>query len=252
MQRNTWISKWPRLDQPKFRIFGFHHAGGSTAAFVGWEKNLPPDVELCCIQIPGHWERPKENLVRGMSELVSALDQSLVSELNVPFAVVGYSLGALIGFEWLRQLRLRSGPMPFHFVSIARSCPKTPAPSPALHTMTDDHAFLNQVEKLYGQLPASLKADAEIFNFFVTILKADLQILETYQYQQEPPLNVPITCVAGMNDVTVTNAGFQGWEKETTAVYSNQRFPGGHLVLKDSSDAVIKFVVQRLAQQFRT
>src|SRR6059058_5813767 len=81
------------------RLFCFPYSGGSAFAFRTWPDYLPPDVEVCAVQLPGRENRLREPPARRVAPLVDALFDSLVEQLDVPCALFGHSLGALLAFE---------------------------------------------------------------------------------------------------------------------------------------------------------
>jgi len=66
---------------------------------------MPPEVELCAVQLPGRESRLREKPFVRLPPLVRAVRESLRPYLHKPFAFFGHSMGALISFELARELR---------------------------------------------------------------------------------------------------------------------------------------------------
>src|SRR5687767_8117681 len=109
MTPNANSSIWFRCPQPRpqarFRLFCFPYAGGGLAAYRSWPNQLPADVEVCPIQLPGRDERMAENPFSDLPALVEALTEALAPRLAAPYALFGHSMGALIAYELVRGLR---------------------------------------------------------------------------------------------------------------------------------------------------
>jgi medium-chain acyl-[acyl-carrier-protein] hydrolase len=78
------------------------------------------------------------------------------------------------------------------------------------------------------------------------MLRADLKMLETYEYPVEPPLDCPITAYCGTADARVTVQSLDGWAQQTTGTFDVETFPGGHFYLQAERQALLDSVVRRL------
>src|SRR5919106_1717821 len=87
------------------RLFCFPYAGGSASIFREWPNELPANIQVCAIQLPGRQNRLAEKPITRISELVPALAEAFRAHCELPFAVFGHSMGALVAFEFVRQLR---------------------------------------------------------------------------------------------------------------------------------------------------
>src|SRR4051812_7546548 len=101
---SPWVSIFRPNPRARLRLFCFPYAGGSSLIFRQWPGELPPDVELCAVQLPGRGGRLRETPFKRMSPLVEALAEVLPPFFDRPFAFFGHSMGATIGFELARRL----------------------------------------------------------------------------------------------------------------------------------------------------
>src|SRR5205085_7159896 len=115
--------------------------------------------------------------------------------LRPPFAFFGHSLGALIAFELARILPV---PPSHLFVSSSRA-PQLPRRSSPLYQLPDAE-FLTAMQTRYQALPAVVLADREVLTHFLTILRADFTLFDTYQHRPGKPLSSPITVYGGEED----------------------------------------------------
>ncbi|MEK8173840.1 alpha/beta fold hydrolase [Streptomyces sp. M19] len=81
----------------RLRLLCFHHAGGTASSFAAWQRAFPPDVAVVPVQLPGREHRGAEPRYRDLAALVADLDDELSPLLELPYAVYGHSMGALIG-----------------------------------------------------------------------------------------------------------------------------------------------------------
>src|SRR2546427_5678317 len=96
---NPWIVCHKPNPQARLRLICFPYAGGGASVFRMWANDLPPEVEVCSVQLPGRENRLREPTFTHLTPLVHTVAPILCPYLHLPFAFFGHSLGALIGFE---------------------------------------------------------------------------------------------------------------------------------------------------------
>ena len=57
---DVWVPFRKPNARSRVRLFCFAHAGGSASFFERWSADLPPEVELCSVQLPGRETRLDE------------------------------------------------------------------------------------------------------------------------------------------------------------------------------------------------
>ena len=213
--------------------------------FRTWPSRLPPDVELYLIQPPGREERFREPRFTRVAPLVEALAPVVTPHLDKPYAVFGYSMGGLLGFELIRALRRRGAPMPQRLFVAARPAPHLYETRPPLYTMPDDQLF-DELDRRYGGIPSEALKNPEIRSVFVPLLRADIEMIETYRYEDEAPLDCPITVYGGIGD-RITPDELSGWSQHTRWPQPPQMFDGGHFFIQSDPGPLLGAVSRLLA-----
>lgn len=241
-----WVSINPARGRSLGRLFCFPFAGGGAAAYYPWSKHLPPDIELVRILLPGRESRLREPLVTRIGPLVAVLVDELTPWLDRPFAVYGHSIGALVAFEFSRELRRRHGLVPAHlFVSAYRAPHLPPIESPFAHL--PDEEFIDRISQ-YGGIPELVAKSQELMDIFLPILRADFEISETYVYREEFPLECPITAFGGVSDPKIDRHRITAWKMHTSMRFNVHFFEGGHFFIQDSKDVVLDQMSYYLTQ----
>jgi surfactin synthase thioesterase subunit len=192
-------------------------------------NHLPPQIDLWAVQPPGRGNRLNEHCLTRLTELVSALSSELPPYLDRPFILFGHSLGALASFELIRHLRRQGLPLPQVLIVSGQGAPQLPNPNPLLHRMPEHE--LIQMLRQYGGTPEAVLREADLLQLLLPSLRADFEMLETYTYQPEDPLDCPIVVLGGQSDPRVPIPDLQAWREQTSASFSSQLFPGGHFFL---------------------
>lgn len=225
-----WVHCLRPNPNARLRLLCFAHAGGGASSFARWGLELPGDIEVCAIQLPGHEERFREPPIMRLTDLLPLLLEQIGPLLESPFAFFGHSMGALISFELARTLEQHHGRSPVHLFISSRRAPHLPPLQPLLHRLPDA-AFLRAMQSQYEAIPAAVQHDAEMLALVLRILRADMELLECYTFQPAPALRCPMTVVGGIQDQTLEQEELASWQIHTAAAFRLRLFAGGHFYL---------------------
>jgi medium-chain acyl-[acyl-carrier-protein] hydrolase len=70
-------------------------------------------------------------------------------------------------------------------------------------------------------------------------IRADFEVIASYEYTEEAPLAWPFTVFGGIADVLVSEDSLRAWQAHTTAPIILERFPGGHFYLAGWSSRIV-------------
>jgi surfactin synthase thioesterase subunit len=221
-----------------YRLFCFPHAGVGPSVFRGWPDQIPADIEVCLIQLPGREGRLRERLHLSIETLVPSLIEEMLPLLDRPFAFYGHSLGATVAFECARRVRRNLRLEPVHMFIGASQAPQLAWTHSLMRSLPEDQ-FLGEMAKRYGALPAEVMTEREMRALVVPILRADITMIETYVHLPEPPLSSDITVFGGLKDHMVKRSELESWRDQTSGRFRLQMFDGNHLFLKSHKDQLL-------------
>lgn len=243
--RTPWLASRKRDRNSRLRLFCFPYAGGGDFIFREWQKGLPDDIEVCPVQLPGRGARIMEPPFTELVPLVEAASFALAPHLDRPFAFFGHSMGALIGFEILRQLRRDNGSQPVHLFVSGRCSPQT-AKDPTLHELPDSE-FIEMLRRLNGT-PKEVLEDPALMELVLPIVRADSAVCDSYMYAPEPPFDFPITAFGGLEDPTLSRDCIEGWREHTTNSFVVRMLPGDHFFLDTLKSSLLEAISKGLHQ----
>jgi surfactin synthase thioesterase subunit len=245
-QLDAWLAfRHPNL-RARLRLFCFPYAGGGASVFRSWHSLLPMQVEICPIQLPGRENRLNETPFKRLSVLVDELVDVLLPVFDMPFAFFGHSMGALVGFELTRRLRQYNQPLPFQLFTSGSGAPQMPNQKSPIHQLPKEE-FIAAVKYLKGT-PDEVWQHEELVKILLPYLRADFEICESYIYQPEAPLSIPITVYGGRQDPKVGIEQLGAWSKQTINSCVVHLFPGGHFFLHNSREQLLMTLSQDLNQ----
>ena len=219
--------------------------GGASVVFRTFGSRLAPVAALCPLELPGRGARRSEALSRRVRELAVRLAGSLEDLRDDSLALLGHSLGALLAFEVARELRRRGGPRPSHLFVSSRRGPRILEAEAPIHGLPDA-SFVEQVQRRYHAIPEEVLREPDLMELLLPTLRADFEMLETYEYVDEPPLDCPITALGGVEDARATLVGLEAWRVETTGAFQLRRFPGGHFYFREAEGELATLVRRTL------
>jgi surfactin synthase thioesterase subunit len=184
-----------------------------------------------------------------METLVETLVEALRPLLDRPFAFFGHSLGAIVAFETARSLRGR-GLSPAHLFVSGNIAPHLPDPAPPIHALPAD-AFLRELKELNG-MPQAVLDSQELLDIMLPVVRADFTLLETYQYDSQPPLDCPITAFGGLQDPRTTRSGLEDWRTQTVGTFDLIMLRGDHFFLDAERPLLLHAIAQRLLRKDST
>ncbi|OXI94440.1 MULTISPECIES: thioesterase II family protein [Burkholderia] len=222
--------------KPDARIYCLPYAGGSASIFAGWRQALPANLEVCAIELPGRGGRFSEPALTHMDAVVDELVRVVGDRADVPFALFGHSMGAVIAVELARRL-VDLGRRPTALVASACAAPHLPLRREhVLHVLPRD-ALIDALIRLNG-LPAVALERRDFIDTFMPTIRADLQCRETWRSTPRD-LGIPVHVLAGKDDELVSEADALAWQVFTSTQFSITRFDGGHFFIQSAMQAVL-------------
>jgi len=229
------------------RLYCLPHAGGSASMFVPWSRGLD-GVAVRPVEPPGRGTRLGQTPYTGMTALVDDLAQAFLAEQpDGPYAVYGHSLGALVAFELVRELRRRGAPLPVHLFVSGCLAPDDPSQDdePPIGSLSD--AQVADTLRRIGGTPEHLLRDRTAMRLVLPPFRADFGVKQSYAFVPQEPLGVPMTAIAATADPRVGAAAMRGWERHTADRFELRTVTGGHFAVLEQAEATQRIIRRALA-----
>src|SRR4051794_6166262 len=102
---STELSRWlsacvPPKPNATARLWCFPFAGGGASAYHPWRKMAPQWLAIEPMLLPARERRISENLYTQMDALTEPMVRALGPAMRQNVSLFGYSMGALIAFEF--------------------------------------------------------------------------------------------------------------------------------------------------------
>ncbi|HZL96669.1 MAG TPA: alpha/beta fold hydrolase [Vicinamibacterales bacterium] len=245
MASTPWMVLPRRSASARFKLFCLPYAGTGASLFHPWSDKLASTLEVCPIQLPGRENRVTEQSFATLEPLVQTLADVLPPVLDGPYALFGYSMGALVAFELTRELRRRQLRLPSKLLVAAHPAPHLVRRRKPVHHLPESR-FIQAIRRLHGT-PDAVFEHGELRALMLPLLRADFAVCETYAHEADAPLECPITAFGGHHDHEVNRRELEAWREQTRAEFSLRLIPGGHFFIHTASAMLMGGIHDELA-----
>lgn len=244
ISKDKWFQVPLPVRNPRSRLFCFSYAGGNASAYREWYKNLPRDVELCNVQLPGRGSRFKESAYTNLNSLLDGLEIAITPYLDKHFSFFGHSMGAQVAYELARRLKDKGLTQPDCLFVSARKAPQVPLKRRPIHLLPEKE-FRAEIERLNGT-PKEALNNPELMDIISPILRADCQAIETWEYKPSLPLEIPVVALGGVQDKHVSIEELEKWSEVTKGPFEIQLFSGDHFYIHQATEALLGVVAKNI------
>ncbi len=186
----------------------------------------------------------KEPLLTRLDLMVEdVLRQLQRDDLTRPYAILGHSMGAYLGYLVAHRLIQTDLPPPRQLIVSGRHAPSMPREE-SKHKLPKPE-FIAKLRELEG-CPPEILEHSELMDFFEPLLRADFQAVETWIYQPQLPLHIPLIVLRGLYDKEATLSEVLAWQQECVQPMVLKEFQGGHFFIFERVQEVCQVISQTL------
>lgn len=246
----SWIRHGPAPAHARLRLLCFPHAGAGASSFNGWIRYLPQHIELVRAQLPGREDNCAGGPFTCMDHLVPKLFGHLAPLFDRPLAIYGHSMGALVAFEVVREMRRQGLDPPIALFVSGRRAPHKPLRRTMLHRLSDAD-LVAHLSNMGGTSPALLSA-AKWRERYLPTVRADLELSDIYQYRIEAPLQCPVHALLGEDDDEMHRVDWEAWSEQASGYFRRTLVPGGHVFSQAQQAVLVASISETLTELLET
>lgn len=221
-----------KAEQPRLRLFVFHHSGGSHLTYRDWPSCFPSGWDVRIPDAPGRGPRDRRAPLTEAGALIEHFLHELDSGLRGRYAFFGHSMGGLVAYELTRRL-LDLGRTPPVWLGVSARGTLHPDGDPVRRHLLPDDELRRELAEMGGTPPSVLDHE-ELWDLFAPTLRADLRMSETWRTKPlTAPLPVPLSVFGGTRDQVAPPHRLEGWAAFSERFLGRHLFDGGHFYFQD-------------------
>ncbi|WP_187355117.1 thioesterase II family protein [Paenibacillus tengchongensis] len=241
------------------RLFMLPPAGGDVSTYLRWEEELPNEVELALVRLPGRGARIAEPAFDRAETLTEVLADEIAAYTDLPYVLFGHSMGGLLAYELVQKLHRRGVRLPETVIISSMKAPcymdtftesLTSDASDKLYLKSDDE-FIDTIIGL-GGIPDALIRNREFLQLILPTFRQDMKLCETYNPDEALAVPVSFEIYGGNRDSIATREELEGWRRFTGGNFALTLFQGGHFYFADHPQVVLFHLRNKLADICRT
>lgn len=172
-----------KKEDKKIQLIVLGYAGSDATGFNVLRSFLDESILLSVVEYQGRGKRRKEPFYRNCDEQVRDVAKQIqnlrIAEL--PYAILGYSMGAEVLYELFAQKFIVEAPI---CTFVAAHEPPDVDCMGKQFSIDDDKKFMEHM-KVYGGMDERLLQDPRFAGIYTARMKADFRMLQDYRFNGE-------------------------------------------------------------------
>ncbi|MFE3828074.1 thioesterase II family protein [Streptomyces sp. NPDC059092] len=242
--KSQWFRRFHPRPDAEAALVCLPYAGGSASAYFSLSELLAEEVDVLSTQYPGRQNRFHEPCLESVRDLArgafEVLDPLIAGR---PFALLGHSMGAAVGFELARLLEREGPAAPLALFASGRRAPSIGGDRGV--RFLDDEGIVAELRSLEGT-DGRILDEPELLRLLLPSVRADYIASETYDAGPGAIVGCDVVALAGDRDAHVGVDEVAEWRDHTTGTFGLKVFPGGHFFLTDHEPEIASLVTDTL------
>lgn len=225
----------------KKRIIFFPFVGGQSLSFKSLARELPDDMDVMAIDLPGHgWANGK--CIDDFEEMIDLLYNELLAYFNGDFYLFGHSLGGIIAYRISQMLEKEN----IHPKRVIISASPLPHRIDEYRYIGDkDMKELIKIMSDFGGINSVFLDNEKHLEYYFKTIKADIDAFLKVSISINNPIKSPVTVFYSEDDSFVNYTDIFEWGIYGQDV-SFQKVKGKHIFVQTEFKEVSQSLVNLL------
>nr|WP_305067207.1 alpha/beta fold hydrolase [Mangrovivirga halotolerans] len=225
----------------KNQIIAIHDAGGSSALYASMNKELPEEIGLMAIDLPGRGLadefQPFETLEQCAVNIANKITEAKLESVWL----IGHSMGGAIATEVAYLLEMTNIKINKLIVSS----------TPALNSYNPERYKSDlpdsELIRLFPHIN-EIASDDESLKYLMSLLKNDLKIVNKYRFSHQTKIQNTVEVWYATDDDQVSDKQAQNWKSLVEKTLTIRKFHGGHgyLYKEEYSKVAISLILENI------
>jgi medium-chain acyl-[acyl-carrier-protein] hydrolase len=228
-------------NSPICRVICFPYAAAPYRPFNSFAQHLPKSFDIYAMHPPSRFYFKGFNLANNPNLLVQVLADELEALICWNTFFLGYSMGALVAYEVLKNLIHKNKALPQALLLAAASMPCFNKNLISVSSLPDSEIY-DFCYKL-GGVPEQIYNNPDIKSISIPLMRTDFKLFD--YYVRVPPIKVekPIFAYSGLCDPFVSTESMAAWSQVTCENFSIKYFNSDHFFIDSCETSFATHVV---------
>ena len=109
-----------------------------------------------------------------------------------------------------------------------------------------DEQFITEIIRRYMGIPMQVLREPDLMELLLPMLRADVEMVETYACASEAALDCPITVLGGREDTEARFEELIAWRQHTNQRLQTEILPGNHFFIQSAKKEIVDIVFRQL------
>jgi surfactin synthase thioesterase subunit len=243
----SWMEISRPIEKPTVRLLCWPHAGGSWTMYRRWWPAVGASIEVAAATSAGGCLAPHQPEAT-VTEVVRAMLRQQRPTDDVPVALFGHSMGAVMAYHFAHAMRDEWGFEPAAI--FAAGCVAPDSEQHRLGRNWTNEDIERVADEHWGGWPDALRSPSRLQEAARARVRADLQLLGAAAHRRTPPLSCPIFVFGGLSDRWAPARELQRWSEYTRGRMRMTLLPGDHMFVRSGEKPLVRQVARQLATLF--
>lgn len=247
---DKWFKKIKTGKSAQYKLFCLHPVGAGSSMFDYFMFNPPKGIEIIPLQMPGRENRSDESFYKDMGQLILDLSKVINNEISGPTIFWGHSWGGVILFEIFKNMRKE----------YTENCSKikhliiSGSIAPQLTLNWKNRESIKETTNLDNSFSKVMKTvsyvdDKDFVESIFPIMQKDMELISSYRYKSEDPIDIPITAFAALEDEVVLLDEIKQWKVQTTKSFNLFQVHGDHWFLSRNKEFITEKITDSIYKE---
>ncbi len=225
----------------EMQLFIFPYAGGNASSFRNMVMHLDHAIIPYTIEYSGHGKRIKEPLANSFQEMLEDSEAYILKnrDASIPYAIMGYSMGALLTYEFLKKKNEKD--LPTHTFIAAEVAPHIRALELRQEKEITESSILKRAKEL-GGLNECMLNDERFKQIFLKPMISDFAHFFAYRFCEEYNKKIHMNTTYFYNESDTQLIDVKKWNELFDGKSDFYRFGSNHFFINEYPEEIANII----------
>ena len=243
ISKNKWLTCFNAKPDADTNIICFPFGGAGASVYRPWDIELPDNIRLWSVQLPGRENRFVEGFTCDYNTVVKGIVDDIVALGLDNIVLFGHSMGAHIALFVAEQLHKNHAIEPL-LLAVSGNTP--PEANVKTSWSTSTTSQLRAHLKELGGIPSEVADNLDFLDMYMEKIRADYKLYECIPTRDVYTLPIPLLALYGEDDPLFPTENMKKWDQYTSQNFKLIKFSGAHFYFQQDCRLIVETVCARL------